>query len=102
MGDDHVFRLILIAGLAAVLPVGVYHRVRSQMTGERLDRRQEGLFILIALRLLGLAGALGLLAFLVDPAWMAWSSVPLPAWLRWAGVGLGAVASVLLVWTFRS
>jgi protein-S-isoprenylcysteine O-methyltransferase Ste14 len=102
MGDDQVFRLILTAGMAAVLPVGIYHRVRSQATGERLDRRQEGLFILIALRLLGLAGALGLLAYLIDPACMAWSSVPLPAWLRWAGVGLGALAAVLLAWTFRS
>ena len=30
MADDQTFRLILILGLAAVLPVGAYHRVRSR------------------------------------------------------------------------
>ena len=37
---------------------------------------------------------------MVDPGWMAWSSVPLPAWLRWTGVGLIAITCMLLVWTF--
>ena len=55
MADDQTFRLILILGLAAVLPVGIYHRVRSQASGEKLDRRQEGVFILLTLRPIGLA-----------------------------------------------
>ena len=44
----------------------------------------------------------GLLAFLIDPSLMAWSSVPLPVPLRWAGVGLAVVAAALLIWTFRN
>jgi protein-S-isoprenylcysteine O-methyltransferase Ste14 len=44
----------------------------------------------------------GLLAFLIDSSWMAWSSVPLPVPLRWIGVGLGIVAAALLIWTFRN
>src|SRR5437867_1328882 len=71
-------------------------------TGEKLDRLQEGIFILISLRLLGLLGIIGLLAFIINPSWMAWSSVPLPQWLRWIGVALGVVAAVLLVWTLRT
>ena len=49
MADDQTFRLILALGMAAVLPVGIYHRVRSQASREKLDRRQEGLFILLTL-----------------------------------------------------
>jgi protein-S-isoprenylcysteine O-methyltransferase Ste14 len=101
MSDDQPFRLVLALGLAAVLPVAVYHRVQSQATGERLDRRQEGLVLLVSLRLLGLAEWAGLLAFLIDPRWLAWSSVSLPVGLRWAGVGLGVVAGVLLIWALR-
>jgi len=41
-------------------------------------------------------------AFLIDPAWMAWSSVPLPVWLRWVGVSIGVLAAALLIWTFRN
>jgi hypothetical protein len=84
MNDDEIFRLILIVGLVAVLPVAVAHRVKAHWGGEKLDRRQEGLFLLISIRLLGVAGMAGLLAFLIDPSWMVWSSVP----LRWAAVGL--------------
>ena len=71
-------------------------------TGEKLDRRQEGIFILVALRLAGLAGMAGLIAYLIDPACMAWAAVPLPVWLRWTGVGLALIAGSLLVWMFRT
>jgi protein-S-isoprenylcysteine O-methyltransferase Ste14 len=101
MSDDQLFRLILLAGFVIFMPIGIYHRLRSR-TGEKLDRRQEGLFILVALRLTGLAGTAGLIAYLIDPANMAWAAVPLPVWLRWTGVGLALIAGSLLVWMFRT
>ena len=58
MSDDQLFRLILLAGFVLFMPVGIYHRLKAR-TGEKLDRRQEGLFILITLRLTGLAGTAG-------------------------------------------
>ena len=69
-------QLILALWLAIVLPIGIYHRLRSQASGEKLDCRQEGLFILLTLRPIGIAHWLGLLTFVVNPARMAWSSVP--------------------------
>ncbi|MGH7381275.1 MAG: isoprenylcysteine carboxylmethyltransferase family protein [Candidatus Methylomirabilales bacterium] len=102
MNDDHLFRVILIVGSGVLLPIAAYHRLKSQATGEKLDRRQEGLFILFTLRPVGVVGMLGLIAYMVNPSWMAWSSVPLPAWLRWTGVGVGVIAGALLIWTLRS
>ena len=102
MDGDQLFRLVLLVGLVAVLPVAVYHRVRAHGGGEKLDRRQEGLLLLVPIRLLGLAGMAGLLAFVIHPPLMAWSSVPLPVPVRWAGVGLAVVAAALLIWTFRN
>jgi protein-S-isoprenylcysteine O-methyltransferase Ste14 len=75
--------------------------VRSQQTGESLDRWQEGNFILFTLRPLGTAAMLAVLVFVINPAWMAWSSVPLPASLRWIGVAIGALGGALLVWTLK-
>lgn len=100
MTDDLPFRLALAALFLLLVPVGVYHRVRSQATGERLDRRQEGLFVLVSLRLLGLIASVVILAYLVEPAWMAWSAVQLPDWLRWLGVGLLAAGGLLMTWAF--
>ncbi len=102
MNQDQTFRLVLIVGALILLPVMVYHRLRSQATGETLDRRQEGLFILLTLRPLGLATWSGLIAYMVHPGSMAWSSLSLPEWLRWAGAGLGVMAGGLLVWTLRN
>jgi len=102
MNHDQTFRAVLIVVFLVVLPIGIYHRLRSQATREKLDRRQEGLFILATLRPLGAAFWFGVIAWMVDPGSMAWSSMSIPVWLRWTGVGVIAIASRLLVWTFRS
>jgi len=99
MNPDHTFRLALIAIAFMMLPVLVYHRVRSQASGERLDRRQEGLFILLTLRPIGVVMWLAILAYLINPRSMAWSSIGLPEWLRWAGVVLGVMGAALIMWT---
>ena len=102
MNHDQTFRTVLIVGSVIVFPIVAYHRLKSQATREKLDRRQEGLFILLTLRPVGVAGMLGLIAYMVNPSWMAWSLVPLPEWLRWTGVGVGVLAAGLLIWTLRS
>jgi protein-S-isoprenylcysteine O-methyltransferase Ste14 len=102
MNHDQTLRAVLIVVFLVIIPIGLYHRIRSQASREKLDRRQEGLFILATLRPLGAVFWLGLMVWLIDPAWMAWSSAPLPVWLRWTGVGVIAMGCALLVWTFRS
>src|SRR4029434_10205333 len=101
MSDDRLFRLILLAGFVLFMPIGIYHRLKAR-TGEKLDRRQEGLFIMVTLRLVGVAGMAGLIAYLLQSTCMAWAAVPLPVWLRWTGVGLTLIAGLLLVWMFRT
>jgi protein-S-isoprenylcysteine O-methyltransferase Ste14 len=101
MNHDQAFRTALIVIFVLFVPIGLYHRIQSQATGEKLDRRQEGIFILATLRPAGAVLWIGLLAYIIDPSWMAWSSVRLPDWLRWTGVGVCALACALLIWTFR-
>jgi len=99
VNHDQTFALVLRVGWLTLLPIIVFHRVRSQMTGEKLDRRQEGALILLTLRPAGIAHMVGVITYMVDPSRMAWSSMPLPLWLRWAGVAVGAASGCLLVWT---
>jgi protein-S-isoprenylcysteine O-methyltransferase Ste14 len=101
VSDDQALRAALILIALVVLPIGLYYRVRSQATRETLDRRQEGLFILATLRPAGLVMATGVIAFLIDPSSMDWSSLRLPILLRWGGVSLCALGGALLIWTFR-
>ncbi len=99
---DHIFRLLLLAGVLVLIPIMAYHRIRSQKTGERLDRGEEGLFILLTLRPIGLSHMGGLFLFISDPHLMAWSSMPLPVWLRWIGVGLAIAGGTLFICSVRT
>lgn len=101
MTDDDLFRLILLIVVLAFVPFAVYHRIRSK-TDEKLDRGQEGAVILFGLRVGALPWFLGSLAWMINPQWMAWSSVPLPMWVRWCGFVLVGVWGILLVWTFQN
>ena len=74
MNQEVVFRTVLAVGFLAVVMVTLYHRLRSWATKEALDRGQEGVFILATLRPLGLLLWLGVIAYLISPTWMAWSS----------------------------
>jgi len=100
MNENDVFRVAAVIIVAFFLPIGLYHRIRAQ-TDEKLDRWQEGTFILFGLRLSGLPLCLGGIVWLIDPRWMAWSSLPIPIWLRWSGAAILAFGGVLLVWTFQ-
>jgi protein-S-isoprenylcysteine O-methyltransferase Ste14 len=99
---DETFRLILIAGALIVFPVAIYHRLKAHSVNEKLDRWKEGPFILFTLRPVGIAVMVGLFTYMVNPARMAWSSMPLPVWLRWLGVGIAMMGGALFVWTFRN
>lgn len=102
MNLDATFRPLVVAGFFLVIVIALPFRIRSQATGESLDRRQEGMAMLIGLRLGGLALWAGVIAFMIDPALMAWSAMRLPAGARWTGVPLTIVTAVLLIWTLRS
>jgi len=102
MDPDQTFRILLIGFALILVPMGVYHRIKSQVSGEKLDRRQEGIFILATLRPLGVALWLGVGAYMLNPAWMSWASMPLPIWLRWTGVAVSCLAAALLWWTLHN
>jgi protein-S-isoprenylcysteine O-methyltransferase Ste14 len=102
MSNDSIFRIVLLAGFLVLISFAGYHRVRSQATRERLDRRQEGLFILITLRLFGALVWIGFIVYLINPNWMAWATLPLPGWIRLAGGGFELISILLLIWTLRS
>lgn len=101
MHDDNTFRLALLILAAIFMPLGLYHRIRAH-TGEKLDRWQEGAFILFGLRLTALVTFTGGLAWMIDPHWMAWAALPIPLWLRWTGFAIAVAAGAFWVWTVHT
>ena len=101
MADDNTFRWMLIIVAAIFGPIAFYHRIRSQ-TDEKLDRWQEGGFILIGLRLSAALCFVSGMVWMFDSRRMAWSSLPIPVWLRWVGVAIAVCAGLLVWWTFHN
>jgi protein-S-isoprenylcysteine O-methyltransferase Ste14 len=101
MSDDDTFRLALLLFAATFMPLGLYHRFRSH-TGEKLDRWQEGMFILFGLRLTALVAFVGGVAWMIEPRWMAWSAMAIPLWLRWSGLAVAVGAGTFWVWTVHT
>ncbi|MDA2925127.1 isoprenylcysteine carboxylmethyltransferase family protein [Acidobacteria bacterium AH-259-L09] len=102
MSEESIFRGIALAVFVSAISIGVYHRIRAHRPDEKISRKEEGMPLLILLRLFGLAIWLGVIIYLVHPPWMGWSTFPLPSWLRWTGAGLGAACVPLIYWVFTS
>ena len=47
MNEESTFRAVLIVGFVTIFMITIYHRLRSWESKEPLDRRQEGVFILV-------------------------------------------------------
>ena len=95
---DTTFRIILVAVFIVHTVSGFYFWRKSKSDGEKIDRRKEGLFILIGIRLLSGIYGIGVVAWLINPDGMAWASLQAPLWLRWIGVGLVVIAASLVAW----
>lgn len=101
MTDETLLRWTVLAGLLLLLPPMVYFRVRSQTAGkERLDRSQEGWFMLLTLRPLALVAAFAMFGWLAAPQAMRWSQAPLPVSWRWWGIAPAVLGAALILWAF--
>jgi protein-S-isoprenylcysteine O-methyltransferase Ste14 len=99
---SQAIRLTLIALSVTFLVFGVYYRIQSQRSGERLDRTREGWPILIGLRLMGLLMLGSTAAWLWKPDWFQWAAVPVAPALRWIGVAAFACSVAWLIWMFHT
>jgi protein-S-isoprenylcysteine O-methyltransferase Ste14 len=99
---ERSFRVFLLLGFTALVAVTFYHRVRAAGSKESLDRRLEGRFILATLRPVSAVLWSAVIAYLINPNWMAWASIPLPLAVRWMGVCVLASGIGLLAWTLNA
>ena len=97
-----MFRWFALAALVGCLGISVYFRRRARREGETIPRRQEGAGLMAGRGLVALPLLAAILAYLVNPRWMAWASYPAPPWSRWGGVVLGLVTVPTAYWVFRS
>jgi protein-S-isoprenylcysteine O-methyltransferase Ste14 len=102
MNDDLIFRVIL--AILFVLVVGTrryFEQKAAKTTKEELKQDIDSRALIVIPSLLLTLSNIAIIAYLIKPSWMAWSSVMIPEWARWMGAALGVAGSALLVWAHR-
>ncbi len=102
MNHETTFRLIFVAIFVLMFSISIYHRHQARKQSGKISSQAEGK-LMIALRILfAVLLYLPMIAYMINPQWMAWSALALPIWLRWLGAGLGFAMIPLLYWLFHS
>ena len=102
MSDESTFHLVFILLFVPGISIAVYFRIKSEKDREKVSLEAEGMPLVIARTIIGIAMMLGVLAYMINPKWMSWSSMPLPAYLRWIGAGVVAATTPLFYWAVAS
>lgn len=98
MNDLLVFRIASLVVAVLYLVPRSYYRVRARQADPQTQPFQDSTETKLRLVGMGVSGiGLNLVALLwmINPAWVRWSALPLSGWVRWIGVALGGVTVVM-------
>lgn len=101
--NNNIFRIF--AAIIFLIGIGIsgYFRFKADIdSGEKVSWKDEGIFMILTLRIGGLVLWLSMIGYLSYPPLLAWSQVGLPEWGRWLGVGIGITCIFLIYWMFSS
>ena len=88
--NDNTFRIFAtIIFITSISISGYFRRKADRDTGEKVSWKDEGIVMILLLRVGGLLLWLSVIGYLIYPPILAWSKVDLPEWVRWMGVGTG-------------
>ena len=99
---EDVFRTAFFIVLLSAFLISGYYRRKARQTGDVINRRAEGLPILLLRMGLGLPLLILLLLYVFKPDWLNWSKVSLPGWLQWTALAAAFLCVPFLWWVFRS
>ena len=98
MDSETIFRIIAPFLLAAfVAHRGYFVKTHSKPEDATLKKREDDQVSRVA-GLLGVFGFISIVAYTINPGWLAFAELSLPTWLRWAGVGLAILGFAMLQW----
>jgi protein-S-isoprenylcysteine O-methyltransferase Ste14 len=98
METETIFRILLpILIVAFAAHRGYYVKTHSKPEAATLKKREEGIISKIA-GSLGILGFISMIAYVINPNWLAFADLALPVWLRWAGIGIAILGFALLQW----
>jgi protein-S-isoprenylcysteine O-methyltransferase Ste14 len=102
LASEQLFRWCFVAIFISTVSISSYFRRKARRSGEAIPRAREGKLVLLTRLVFAALLCLPIFAYMLNPAWMAWSAMPLPSWLRWLGAAVGLGSLLLLYWVVSS
>jgi protein-S-isoprenylcysteine O-methyltransferase Ste14 len=97
--NELIFRLLLLVLFVGFIAHRAYYTRKSSPSDESIVKEQEDNFVLKLMKPLSIFALLGTVIYIINPQWMAWSSLPLPISLRYFGLGFAISGFLLLQWS---
>jgi protein-S-isoprenylcysteine O-methyltransferase Ste14 len=95
---ETLFRILLpVLIIVFAAHRGYYAKNHSQPEDVTLKKRQEGIASKVS-GVLAVIGFISVIAFVINPNWLALASLSFPVWLRWVGIALALAGFALLQW----
>jgi protein-S-isoprenylcysteine O-methyltransferase Ste14 len=98
MDNENTFRIGLLVVLVLRGVIALHYLRPAKAAGLLLGRREEGVFLSVAIGLPYLAYCVGIVVYLIKPEWMAWSSTGITPWVRWIGFVPLFVGGAVILW----
>lgn len=102
MNDNTLRIFATIIFITSMFISGYSRRKADKVTGKKVSWKDEGILMILLLRVGGLLLWFSSIGYLIYPPLLAWSKVGLPEWVRWIGVGTGFICVIFIYWLFSS
>jgi len=100
---DLEFRITLVVLFLGFIAHRIYcFRKFARPESETIAKGEGKSLFMKAATFLALLGLAALIAYIVNPTWMSWSSLRLPAWFRRGGIGVALLGFILLQWSHQA
>jgi protein-S-isoprenylcysteine O-methyltransferase Ste14 len=97
-----MFRWLALVSVVSVFAISFHYRRLARKGGETIARRREGAVVGLLRAVFALPLFAAIVAYLINPDWMAWSEFSLARWVRWIGVAIGGLAIPSAWWLFSN
>jgi protein-S-isoprenylcysteine O-methyltransferase Ste14 len=98
--SEQPFRAAFIAIFVATFGISAFFRWRARRSAGAIPRAAEPRALILGRVLIGLPLFATIIAYMLNPAWLAWSQVKLPRETRWVAAVLGFATVPVTYWVF--
>ena len=99
---ENILRTLFTVLVILTFFSSAWFRRKASRTGDHLDRKKEGIVILISRFVVGGLLLTYLVVMTIHPQWVFWSLFEFPLWVRYLGAAFALLVSPMVLWMFVS